>query len=324
MRKVLAALLALLMLAGFTGCGSQREPARAALCMAGDSGIAAESAAELEAALTAAGFQVQVLDAGNDQRRQLEQLQELVEDQYDVLVIQPVMAGASLEIAQVLQSVKTGAIFIHREPEPEVLQSSEKLCFVGPDAAQWGKLQPQLLQQLPELGDVNGDGQISYVFLGGPEEDLDTQLRLAGCRELSAIEEKTLSCLEVCYGQWDRQSGMEMMTQQLAKYGKDIEVVFCADDDIATGALEAVEDGGRTAGQDIYLLGIDGQQHAQVLIRSGELSGTVALDLAFMAGTVTDLAQKLLAGKAVEDRYTVPCLLLTQENIDAHMDSHNG
>lgn len=321
MRRVLSALLALIILVCTTGCRAEQEAPWVALCMAQRSnGITAESVAYLEETLREAGLQVQILDAHNDQRKQLEQIEALTQQEYGVMIIDPVMIDAVPEMLQLLESTKTGAIFIHRQPEMALLEGSEGLCYVGPDTAQPGNLQPRLLESLPDCGDVNGDGYTSYVFLGGPEEDLDTQLRLTGIQQTTAMADKILTCLEVCYGQWDRESGSQNLKNQLAKYGKDIEVVFCANDDIATGALAAVEDGGRTVGRDIYLLGIDGQQHAQVLIRSGQMTGTVALDLQAMANTVAELARNLLAGKAVEDRYVTEYILLTQNNIEDFMD----
>lgn len=321
MKKITAVLLSvLIILAYFDGCHREQEQPSVGLCMRqSENGITGESVAYLEEALSAAGFRVEVLNAKNDQSKQLEQIRQLTEEDCDVVIIEPVMTGAAQEIVQILEDSKTCGIFIHREPEQSLLEGSEDLCYVGPDAVEPGRLQPYILEQLADHGDINGDGQISYVYLGGPEEDLDTQLRLAGCREKAGIVGKNLTSLEIRYGQWDRESGMTLLKQLLAKYGKDIEVVFCANDDIAIGALEAVKDGGRTVGRDIYLLGIDGQQHGQVLIRSGELTGTVALDLRAMADTVASLALDLLAGKPVEDRYVTSYILLTQDNIEEYM-----
>ena len=112
---------------------------------------------------------------------------------------------------------------------------------------------------------------------------------------------------------------MEKVKQALAEYGKDIEVIFCSNDAMAAGALEAIKDGGRTVGQDVYLLGIDGEHHALVLIRGGEMTGTVALDTKSFTQKVTELADDLLRGRRVENRNIIGYTAVTQENIDEFM-----
>ena len=47
------------------------------------------------------------------------------------------------------------------------------------------------------------------------------------------------------------------MLTLLSQYGDDVEVVFCNNDAMALGALQAIEAAGRTVGEDIYLVGVD-------------------------------------------------------------------
>ena len=58
-------------------------------------------------------------------------------------------------------------------------------------------------------------------------------------------------------GDWSQSQGQKIMEEALDEFGNDIEVVFCNNDAMALGALEAIREADRTVGEDIYLTGVD-------------------------------------------------------------------
>lgn len=302
-------------------CGQEDQPPRAALCVRSmEEGICAESVPVLEAALKGAGYQLQILDAANDQSRQNAQIQELIAGQVDLLLIEPVMVSAAEETAKALKAARIPCIFLHRQVEQAVLDAWDQSCYIGPDDSQTGMAQTQILTQLENCGDLNGDGIVSYVYISGPEADMDAQQRAKQSKDALENLPYPSQCLQTYWGDWSRKAGQHAASQTLAVYGKDAEVILCASDEIAVGALEGIQDGGRTVGKDIYLAGIDGIQHALVLVHSQDLSGTAALDLDALAEETLRIAQRLLKGKKTDDRSLIGYVTVTQENIDAFME----
>lgn len=323
MRKRVTALVLVLMLI-VSLCACDRVEDKVGLCLQQtESTMAQQTARMLTDILERSGTygcSVTVWDAGMDQSKQLQQIRGLLEQECNLLVVEPVMVSAAGDIVAMARKSHVPLIFIGQKPDDTVLESWDQVCYVGFDPAAPGALQSGLLQQLPDRGDLNGDGAVSYYVIGGPEDDLDTRLRTTGFVEGLTQAELQAQCMGSAWGDWTRQSGQQLTAKALAHWGKDLEVLVCSSDELAIGALEAIRDGGRTVGKDVYLLGIDGDQHALALIRSGELTGTVARDLHAQAQQVSQLARTLPDGEEAEKAYYVDYVPVTGENIEEYVD----
>jgi len=75
-----------------------------------------------------------------------------------------------------------------------------------------------------------------------------------------------------------RNKGQEIAQNDLAKFGDEIEVVFCNNDDMAIGALQAIQAAGRTVNENIYLVGVDALDAALNEVVAGNMTGTVLND----------------------------------------------
>lgn len=304
-------LLATLLL---SGCGRQQN-AQVAICLrqCADS-AAAEKLDTMRTALTAAGYTVAAADAEEDQARQTRQIQDLIDEGYDLLIVEPVMMEMAQSIADMAREAKVPVIFIGYEPEQTVLDSWERLCYIGSREAEAGAVQPQVLRTLPDGGDLNGDGILTYAVIAGPEDDLDAVLRTDACT--GALENG--QCLETVRTDWSKDAAQSACAKLLSAYGKDMEAVFCNSDTLALGAMTAIYEGGRVVNETIYLVGLGGDFQTRLLVRSGDLTGTVYLPPAVQAGMVVEAAAGLLSGKAIED-YHGTYIPLTKENVEEYI-----
>jgi ABC-type sugar transport system substrate-binding protein len=93
--------------------------------------------------------------------------------------------------------------------------------------------------------------------------------------------------------------------------------IFCANDDMALGSVEAA----RAAGKDkLIVIGVDGNSNAVKSIKAGRLNASVA-QLPYLVGMqAVDNVKKLLAGDKVQETINVPTLVLTKEVIEANKD----
>ena len=311
-RKIL--ILAVVLLALLAGCDQRQQ---VGVCFRDcDDPFTAQYRQELEQTLTESGYAVTVMDAGNDQSRQDAQVAELIKKNVDVLILEPVMTSALDTVAERAQKGKVPVIFVNRQPEEALLNSWEKLCYVGCDTAQPGQLQAQLLSG---QGDINGDGCVSYAILAGPEDHLDAILRSDGCQAMLEQMNMLTQAVAVDHGPFTREEGQRRCAKLLSQYGKDIEVLFCNSDELAFGAMEAIKDGGRTVGEDIFLYGIGGQRQALLLIRSGDLTGTVSVDIPGQVQQVLGAVKTyLMGGTAKKVNYT-DHIAIDQTNVEDHI-----
>jgi len=93
--------------------------------------------------------------------------------------------------------------------------------------------------------------------------------------------------------------------------------IFCANDDMALGSVEAA----RAAGKDkLIVIGVDGNINAVKSIKAGRLNASVA-QLPYLVGMqAVENVKKLLAGDKVQETINVPTLVLTKEVIEANKD----
>lgn len=269
----------------------------------------------LENMLHYSGYETEVADGKNDQTKQDAQILQLISNGCDLLIVEPVMITAADTVASRLKEAGIPVVFINRKPEEKVLQSWDRILYVGCDTADPGKVQGQIVLGLPDGGDVNGDGVISCVILQADPDLIDTQQRTEHCvREITEAGRK-VTCLETISTDGTAESSKLYCQQLLARYGMDIEVIFCNTDVIALGAAAAVEDGGWIPGKDVYLLGIGAENRALQLVQQGVLSGTVKKDIPSLCNQTLDAAQSLLTGAAAEKITYVEHIPVTKDNV---------
>ena len=267
---------------------------------------------QLEVVLQDSGFQTVVEDAQNDQSKQDAQIGKMLADGCKLLIVEPVIISAADTVVEQLCKADVPLVFINREPAQQVLESWEKISYVGCDTKHAGTVQGQIAAALPNKGDINGDGVVSYVMLQADETLIDTQLRSQSCIEAMTEAGAVLNCLGTVSTDGTAEISQLRCAQLLAQYGKDIEVIFCNTDAIALGALEAVKGGGWGPGTDIYLLGIGGSAEALEKVAQDQLTGTVVRDVAGLCDTVRTVVTQMLAGDNTQKIHHVDFLPVTK------------
>lgn len=279
-----------------------------------NAGITMQLMHQLTEELKNQGYQVTAVGAANDQAEQTGQINHFLEENYDLLIVEPVMTAEAYAIVQQAQQKRVPVIFLNYEPDASVINSWEKLCYIGCDLSQPGSVQNELVGTLPDGGDVNGDGTVSYLVISGPENHMDTQTwERTCCRVPHAI------CLDIAHGDWSRESGETIAARYLGKYEETLDVIFCLDDEMALGALEAIQEAEKTVGEDVYLLSIGGQWQVLASVAQKEITGTVCPDITALTETTGDTVSKLLSGKTVEKWTLLDYVSVTAENAENFM-----
>lgn len=268
----------------------------------------------LEQALNRQGYELVVTDADNDQAKQLELLSDLANQKCDILIVEPVMAEAIEELKNTVSSIPVPVVLCNRELDMAQWKELPNVFYIGTDPQQAAALQGQMILQLPDSGDINGDGIISYLMISGPENHKRSQIQITAVKEILAVSEKETHLLATAYGDWSVDSGRKLCKLELAEFGKDIEVILCGNDQMAVGAVQAIQDGGRTVGKDVYLLGIDGEPDALEKIAQGSITGTVARDTDTEIESIVKMVQSILDNSVTEKQVIVPYLPITAEN----------
>lgn len=287
----------------------------------------------LDAELTNLGVTFNNFDGNNNQTTQNEQIQTAVTDGYNLLIVNMVTSG-SPDVANEIISLANGTpvIFFNRAIEADgeegtVLNANANICFIGTDAPEAGHLQGKMVGEYLlanwDTVDLNGDGKISYVMFKGDEanveaiyrtqfgvEDANAILTAAGKPELEYFDAAATTKYQVDLGgAWSAQAALDYMNTNLSQYneanGNMIELVICNNDNMAEGAISALEAAGYNTGAEgvtvIPVFGVDATDSAKELIASGKMTGTVKQDAEGMAAAIAAVVKANGEGSTMAD-----------------------
>ena len=96
----------------------------------------------------------------------------------------------------------------------------------------------------------------------------------------------------------------------------NIDAVVAQNDEMALGALKAIEDAGQMG--KIIIAGIDATPEALVYVKRGELNVTVFQDAKGQGRRSIQVARDVALGSAVEPEYLIPFELVTPDSVDAY------
>ena len=289
--------------------------------------------AALDADFEEAGIAYQDFDANNNQGTQLEQVQTAVTNGFNVLVVNLVTSGSADAAQQIIDAAgDVPVVFFNRAVEGDgeegiVLNNFENVVFIGTDAPEAGHMQGQMIGEFLVENyddvDLNGDGVISYaMFMGDATnveaiyrtqfgvEDANAVLAEAGKPELEYFNASNTDKYQLDpNGALSSAAGNEFMSTNLAEYSEAndnmIELVIANNDDMAIGAISALQNAGYNLGDGestkIPVFGVDATQVAQDAIAADTMTGTVKQDAEGMAAAICSTVAAIGDGSSVAD-----------------------
>lgn len=283
---------------------------------------------ELENYLVSLGFSkdnITIVDGANDQATQTGQIDNFIAEGVDVLIINPVNSSSAETITDKVVEANIPLVYINREPdaseEARWEENGWNVTYVGCDARQSGTFQGELISDLGiDTVDLNGDGKIQYVMVEGDPENVDAQYRTE--YSVKALTDAGLEVEELTdqVGNWQQDQAQQIVANALGQFGDDVEVVFCNNDAMALGALQAIDSAGRKVGEDIFLVGVDALSEALEDVLAGTMTGTVFNDHFSQSHSAADAAVKFIDGETNE--YYIGCdyVKVTKDNAQEILD----
>ncbi|HEX3053798.1 MAG TPA: sugar ABC transporter substrate-binding protein [Aggregatilineaceae bacterium] len=130
------------------------------------------------------------------------------------------------------------------------------------------------------------------------------------CPNVEVVGEQT--------AEWERERAMQVATSALQQ-NPDINVFFGNSDEMAIGAALAAQQLGLTVGQDVFVVGIDGNDITLDLIREGTITATLGVYPRRMGGVVIQQMHKYLNGEAIPPILLTPSTVVNIRNVDAYI-----
>ena len=283
--------------------------------------------AELHTALDAVGIAYDDQFATNDQSKQIDQIKTAIAGGSNLLIVNMVTSGSSDTAQDIIDAAgDIPVIFFNRAigtdgSDVTVLKDNATACFIGTDAPEAGHMQGKMIGDYVVANydnlDINKDGKISYAMLKGDEanleaiyrtqygvEDANAVLKAAGKPELVYFDEKAETKYQVDQGgAWSAKAGQEYMETNFIEFNEGnnnmIELVIANNDDMALGAIAALQNKGYNDGKGrlIPVFGVDATAAAIAEIEAGSMVNTVKQDANGMAEAIANAAKAIAEGK---------------------------
>jgi galactofuranose transport system substrate-binding protein len=233
------------------------------------------------------GVELRFLDAQQKQENQIEAVRKFIIQKVDIIGISPIVETGWDEVFQEAKEAGIPIILVDRRA---AVTEDLYVSYLGSDFLEEGRKAARIMAEL-----VNGKANI--VELVGTIGSAPANDRYTGFREVLK-DYPEMHIIDSQSGDFTRARGEEVMTALLQEHGKEIMAVYAHNDDMALGAIEAIEDYGLKPGQDIKIVSIDAARGAFEAMIAGKLNATVECN-PLLGPQFFELALKVVNGQPI-------------------------
>ncbi len=237
----------------------------------GFSQIGAESAwrtAETESVKSAAkerGVDLKFSDAQGKQENQIKALRSFIAQKVDAIILAPVVETGWEPVLKEVKRAKIPVVLLDRGIK--VSDPTLYTTLISPDFVNEGREVARMLAEKTK-------GTAKIVELQGTPGSAPALDRKKGFDEgIKAFP--NMQIIKSQTGNFNRAEGKQVMEAFLKSEGKNINAVYAHNDDMALGAIQAIEEAGLKPGTDIVIYSIDAVKSAFEAMIAGKLNGTV-------------------------------------------------
>jgi len=262
--------------------------------------------ASIQSAAPEAGITLRFSDAQQKQENQIKALRSFIAQRVDVIAFSPVVETGWETVLREAKSAKIPVILTDRAVE--VSDDTLFVSLIGSDFVEEGRKAGRWMLEYFTNGegkDVQGD--IHIVELQGTVGSAPANDRKKGFAEIIAADPR-YKIIRSQTGDFTRAKGKEVMEAFLKAEGKKINVLFAHNDDMAIGAIQAIEEAGLKPGTDITIISIDGVKGAFEAMIAGKLNVTVECS-PLLGPQLMAAVKDVVAGKQIPRR------IVTEESV---------
>lgn len=295
MKRILAALTAVLLCAALlAGCGRDAKASTKKIGLAISTlnnpfFVTLKDGASAKA--TELGYELVVTDAQDDPAKQAGQVDDLIQKKVAVILINPCNSDAAKTMVEKAAKAGIPVISVDRG-----VSGAEVLSHIASDNVAGGVLAGQ------ELLALVGEGAKVVELEGIPGAS-------AAVDRGKGFNEAVVGKLNVVARQpadFNRDKGFTVM-QNIIQANKDIRGVFAHNDEMALGAIKALEAAGL---KDVIVIGFDAVDDAVAAVKAGNMKATVAQKPSLIGSMAVETAVAHIKGEAVQKQIPVPLELV--------------
>ena len=260
------------------------------------------------------GFFLQYSNARQKQENQIKAIRGFISQRVDYIVFSPLMEDGWETVLTEAKDAGIPVILVDRK-----IAGAEDLytTFIGSDMAAEGRKAGEWLEDYEQEHNEENE-EINIVVLTGTMGSTSQLGRSKGFEEVVS-KHQNWKVIGLTSGDFTVVKGKEVMAQMLNRFD-DIDVVVSQNDEMTFGAIEAVEEAGKSTGVhgDMMMISFDGSRDALELVKNGKISCDVECN-PLQGQLLASVIRKLEAGEQVEKEYFVDELVFAQDNVSAYL-----
>ena len=310
-------LLGVAAVCGLVGAGQFASAAKAAdkKMKVGFAQVGAESAwrtansASMRGEAEKRGVDLKFVDAQQKQENQIKAIRAFIAQKVDVILLAPVVSAGFEPVLKEAKAAKIPVILTDRSVT--VSDPSLYVTFIGSDFTEEGRRVGKWLVE--KTGGKGNIVELQGTTGAAPaiERKKGFEEAIAGSPDLKIVMSQT--------GEFTRAKGKEVMQAFIkSAQGKNekIDVVFAHNDDMALGAIQALQEAGMKPGTEPLVVSIDGVKGAFEAMVAGTLNATCECN-PLIGPIVFDTAEKIVAGQTVDKKLVTHDDFYDQSNAKA-------
>lgn len=246
------------------------------------------------------GIELKFSDAQQKQENQIKAIRSFIAQKVDVIAFSPVVESGWGTVLREAKAAKIPVILTDRAVNEK--DDSLWVTFMGSDFVEEGRKAGRWL-----LENYKGQGDVNIVELQGTVGSAPAIDRKKGFEEIIKAQPR-FKIIRSQTGDFTRAKGKEVMEAFLKAEGKKINVLYAHNDDMAIGAIQAIEEAGLKPAKDIIIISIDAVKGAFQAMMAGKLNVSVECS-PLLGPQLMQAVKDLKAGK------TLPKRIVTEEGI---------
>lgn len=254
-------------------------------------------------------------NARQKQENQIKAIRSFISQRVDYIVFSPVTESGWETVLEEAKEAGIPVILMDRRVDAdEALYTT----WIGTDAYKEGENAARWLEgELKSRNALYDD--VNIVVLQGTLGSSAERGRTRGFDSI-ALRYSNWHILDKQSGDFTTAKGKEAMQQLLKKYD-DIDVVVAQNDDMAFGAIEAIEEAGMTTGVDgdVTMISFDAVSEALELVQQGKINVDIECNPE-QGVCVEKVIQMLENGEPVEKEYVVEERIFTHRNVSGYIE----
>ncbi|MFD7985838.1 ABC transporter substrate-binding protein [Kitasatospora indigofera] len=277
-----------------------------------ESGWRTANTKSVQDAAKKAGVTLKFSDAQQKQENQIKAIRSFIQQKVDIIAFSPVVESGWDTVLKEAKAAKIPVILTDRAVDSQ--DESLYVSFLGSDFVEEGKRAADWL-----VKEYQGKSDpVNIVQLEGTTGSAPANDRKSGFADVIKGDPK-FKVLASQTGDFTRAKGKEVM-QAFLKSQPKIDVLYAHNDDMALGAIQAIEEAGKQPGKDIKIISIDGVKDAFTAMSQGKINVVVECN-PLLGDQLMELAKKVKKGESVERRIKTEEGVFTQDQAAAALPS---